>query len=259
MDRGFEARGEGATEGDAKGSVVEDPDERARRLVQKREHAMDLQRAGIGALIGGITWPTFSFFDVLQARFVGTGHMGELLALRLPPTFLLLGLAYWARSKPGPTVRQLELAVAVTITTLSICMSWMCIYAGGFDSIYAAGVLLTTAGILFVPRPFRVSVLWMLAGLLPYPIVMFGSTLFVPAMRAELHDVPAMTHAVQFHFVGIVIGLFLAANSHVFWTMRRELYESRSIGRYRLKGASARAAWARSTRPTTTACAATSP
>lgn len=77
MDRGFEARGEGATEGDAKGSVVEDPDERARRLVQKREHAMDLQRAGIGALIGGITWPTFSFFDVLQARFVGTGHMGE--------------------------------------------------------------------------------------------------------------------------------------------------------------------------------------
>ena len=66
-------------------------------------------------------------------------------------------------------------------------------------------------------------------------IVLIGSALFSPRIAAQLHDPAALTTLLigtSYVLAGLV---FLVAGGHIVWTLRRQVFEARSLGRYRLK------------------------
>jgi serine/threonine protein kinase len=210
-------------------------DTRARNAIAIKEHAVDLERGALGATIGTVAWTLFAAIDFLQAELIGTGHLRELLILRVMPIPILLYVTVLARRRPAPTAGQLRAWLVVTMVTLSLACSLMSIYTGGFGSPYAVGLLISNMGFIFVPRPFKETLRYVGLSLSMYPLSLFTSALFLPHMRAQLDEVEVLVRLVQFHVVGIMTGTFIAGVTHILFTMRKELFESRSVGRYRLK------------------------
>jgi serine/threonine protein kinase len=66
-------------------------------------------------------------------------------------------------------------------------------------------------------------------------LVLLGSALVSPTIAAQLHDPAAVTTLLL--GAAYVIGTFvlLVVNGHIVWTLRRQVFEARSLGRYRLK------------------------
>ncbi len=210
-------------------------EERSRRAIAARELSVDVQRLRVASWVGLAVWISFAVFDALQVRYLGVPHLRELLTLRGAMALYLFALAIYARLETRMTEAKLEVAFVSVLSGMTTCMALASLYTGGFESLYGAGILISTSAVVLVPRPFPVMFLRMLVILLPYPIVLFGSTLFVPEMRAALSDPRAMAFTLQFHFVGTATGIFLGLVSHALWSMRRELYAAQSVGRYRLK------------------------
>ncbi len=203
--------------------------------IEVKEHLADLRRAEVGALGVLGLWPLFGLFDLLQTSVVGTGDLMRLLLFRAIPLPFLLATFVVVRRRPAMTRRAYELFAALTLWSFSVSLSLMCIETGGLTSLYAVGVLLATMGIFFFPTPFRTSLRAVFLTLMTYTAVLYGSTAFVPSMRAQLGDARALGVSVQFHLVGYAIGALVAFVNHSLWSMRRELMRTRSIGKYRLK------------------------
>ena len=210
-------------------------EERAKRAVAMQEFAFDLGRVRSVARVGIPIWFAFLLVDWLQATYVGTGHLRELVTARVASGLVLTGLGVLAHVASWITPAILEACFALAGATLTVGVSFMCLYSGGFESYYAGGILLSTIVMVLLPRPFSRAMPIVALVLLPYPAVLFGSTLFMPEMRAQIGTVKAITLAGLFHVVGIAACIFIAFVSHTLWSIRHELFESRSMGRYRLE------------------------
>lgn len=200
-----------------------------------QEFAFDLERVRSAARVGIPIWFAFLLVDWLQATYVGTGHLRELVTARLASGLVLTVLAVMAHVASWITPAILETCFALAGVTLTVGVSFMCLYSGGFESYYAGGILLSTIVMVLHPRPFSRSMPTIALVLLPYPIVLFGSALFLPEMRVQLATPKAITLGVLFIVVGVGACVFIAFVSHTLWSIRHELFQSRSMGRYRLE------------------------
>ena len=65
--------------------------------------------------------------------------------------------------------------------------------------------------------------------------MLFGSALFSPRIAAQLHDPAAL--ATLLLGASYILGtyVFLVVGGHIVWSLRRQVFEARSLGRYRLK------------------------
>ncbi len=228
-----------------KGGASVSLEERAAQAIAARELEGDLERSRLAAIVGIFVWAAFIPFDYLNANYLGFGHLEELLTIR----FAMLGyiafvamLSHWAKDGRVVFGREvligeglLEFFFLSILSGMSACLGFASLYTGGFESVYGSGILLSTSAIILVPRHFKQMVKRMLVILLPYPAVMWGSTFFVPEMHDALGDLRPMAWTIGFHFVGFLAAVFLSIVSHILWAMRRELYISQSVGRYRLK------------------------
>jgi serine/threonine-protein kinase len=69
----------------------------------------------------------------------------------------------------------------------------------------------------------------------PFFCILLGAALFSPHVAAQLHDPAAVTmFALN---TGYILGtyVFLVVGGHVVWSLRRQVFEARNLGRYRLK------------------------
>ncbi|HMJ09988.1 MAG TPA: serine/threonine-protein kinase, partial [Polyangiaceae bacterium] len=209
-------------------------EERSRQAIAARELQTDFQRARVTVRVGLPVWTSFAVFDFLQATYGGGGNLKALLTIRFAMALFLLVLVIWAQLERRITRFKVELGLLLSGVLLSASLALMCLYSGGFESFYTPGITLIMFAMITVPRPVSKNALWMLLVFAPYSLVLFGSTLFVPFMQQALHEPRALAAAVQYHLVGLATGAFVCVLSHNIWVMRRELYESQGIGRYRL-------------------------
>jgi hypothetical protein len=112
----------------------------------------------------------------------------------------------------------------------------MALYCGGVDSHYVNGVsivLLVRAAM--IPTPWRRGFVSLLLDAAPYPLIVFGGSLLDPALRATLRAPGHLAYfALDFTFV-VATAIMGALSSHFVWVARRQVYEARKLGRYRLK------------------------
>jgi serine/threonine-protein kinase len=112
----------------------------------------------------------------------------------------------------------------------------LCLVSGGLLSPYAAmiPVVLLGRGVL-IPDHWRRG-LWQLG--VPaflYPAILLGAAPFSAEIAAQLRD-PAALGVLAFN-LSVVLGAWglLVVAGHRVWALRRQVFESRNIGRYRLR------------------------
>jgi serine/threonine-protein kinase len=130
-------------------------------------------------------------------------------------------------------LRRVEL---LRLTSACGVLATMCVLFHGFASPYAPGICLVLSTRLMVStEPLRRELLITGVIALIHPAVLFVCCAFLPPLRTQLHDSRAMsTFAINTAFIQGT-GLIVVIASHILWSLRRQLHEAKSVGRYKLK------------------------
>ena len=206
------------------------------RAVERAEHRANLLRLRPGMTYAVGLWITFALADWAGDAFISPGSLSWLLGIRALILPLLLGALARLYISPEPTPRQTRILIFAMFSSAAVGLSLMCVGFEGLRSIYFGGILVALAcrGAL-VAESWREGVwsyLWVASA---YPAVLLTSTWYSPLTRAQLDQPDAVAaFVIQAAFLYGTAGLTLMAG-HAYWALRRQVFESRSIGRYRLK------------------------
>jgi hypothetical protein len=204
-------------------------DERAQAAVLEVELELDSARARLMSRYGAPIWAGFALYDVLQSTRPEVGHLSELLFLRALGTLLLAGFAVWGQRNQRRTRWRIDLSTTLAGMLLSLCLSLMSLYDGGFASMYGPGLVLVMCVINAVPRPFRRALRVNLLVISPYPVVLAAAALFSGQHAALLRERGAVTAAVQFHFTLLATLCFVSLLGHTVWSLRRQLLATQAL------------------------------
>lgn len=206
------------------------------RILDDREHAENVLRLRrvLGPAAG--LWMLFGILDVLVATSIEPGPLGPFAVVRVIG-FCLVLLA-WARLGRPPRLspRAFHVLEVSLFTCVTVLISIMGLWYHGLTTPYFTGVilvLLVRGGILY--QPWRQGVWQLGIPALAHPLFFLVIAPFSPTIQAQLansHQLAIFLHN-QFFVLGSWVVLVLT--SHVVWGMRRQLFEARTIGRYRLK------------------------
>jgi serine/threonine-protein kinase len=204
--------------------------------IEQAEHVANLLRLRKGMVVGVLLWPAFLVADLIVARHVQPGTLWVLLCIRFVTWPVLAAglLAFFRRPYPSPRATRLIASGIFTLATASLAL--MCVWVGGFRSIYYAGIILVlVCRGAFAAEPWREGALNTGLMVITYSLVLFGSTLFSGSTAAQLADPGSLSiFAVNTCFL-VSTGVLTTVAGHVIWMLRKQVFEARSIGRYRLK------------------------
>lgn len=221
-------------------SAVEAPDDR--QLLTDRDQQLTLaeHRATVGRLrrlipVAIALWLGFFFVDFVLATWVVPGPLWPYLVLRLIGVLPLA--ATWMRLRHERPPSPGELAVFDVVMTGSSAglLAGMCLLSGGLTSPFATYIAMVIAGRAAVwPNPWRVGLRRLGVAAVASPVVVAAALPFSPSLRAQLSDAHAV--ATYFFFLMLIFGAWalLVIGSHNAWTLRRQVFSTRSIGRYKL-------------------------
>ncbi len=172
-------------------------------------------------LDGLIAWGMYpgTFLRSLAVRFVcGLGMYASLRALSRATTYgaMTLGLVLLALFVNGG---------------VGLVATWL----GGVSSPYHPGSLVVIAVMGFSPLPWKRLVPIVLASWLAYPLVVLAGALLDPAQRAALHGLVAVVPLIAITATGLIVSVMACIGASLAWTLRQQVFESRSIGRYQLR------------------------
>jgi serine/threonine-protein kinase len=206
-----------------------------RELIAKREEQDTARRLRSALAVGSVLWPTAALMDLVIAHG-DLRVLHWLLCARALGTVLIAGAWFalrWSRVLSPGTVKLIDVSV---MTFACILMSMLCLPSGGIESRYSSAILLVMmARASALAEPWRRGAPIYLLLALTFPLSMFGASYFDPKIAAQLADRELLrTFGIQCFLLwhGAGIG---AACGHAVWRARREIYETQSLGRYRLK------------------------
>ncbi|MGE0787253.1 MAG: serine/threonine-protein kinase [Sandaracinaceae bacterium] len=209
-------------------------DERTR--VEREEHYANVLRFRAAITVGVFLMPAFGLLDLLVDRFIEPGVLTYFWSIRFALWPVAIAI-YWRLSRPPvPSPRALT-AFALTAWGLASGMvGLMCAEYGGLESDYTQGFIVITgiAGAAIL-EPWRRGVVRASIVTAVGPLVLLARVVFDADLRPQLSDPRALaTFAESMTFVVCLVGL-IVLSSHTMWALRRQVFESRSIGRYRLE------------------------
>ncbi len=187
-----------------------------------------------GVTLGFWIYLCFTATDYLIAQ-VNSVAFWEVFRVRLVVQILLIPLIWTIREK-DLTKKQFRFAETLTYTVASAGVTLMCIPTGGLTSLYFAGVMLVLlARSVFVSEHWRKTLPTTVTIILPYPGILLMGAVFDARLSSQLSDRNAIfLFLMQLSFI-ICVGVLAAWAGHSVWALRRKVYESRALGRYRLE------------------------
>jgi eukaryotic-like serine/threonine-protein kinase len=205
--------------------------------VEREEHAGRVGRMRAALRVALVAWPAFAFVDWFLVTFVHPGRLSVYLAARLLGLVaIVLGAVRLSRGMKAPGARGLRALDTGVFTALCAFIALPAIECGGLESPLALGVCtLLVARTAVLGDHFRLSLLPVGLGVAAYPVVVGLTTLVSPEIVAQLRNRQAVaTFALSLLFLGGAAALTLVGGQLV-WRLRREVFETRSLGRYRVK------------------------
>ncbi len=228
----------GSATGNNSSSLVHGSSRAIQRLsaVDRQEHLANLMRWRRAMVLGVIFWPSFGLVDFMVAEVMRLGNLAFLLSIRfalLPFYGLMLWRTYRLPDISAKTLRAFDL---FAFGSASGAIALMATRLGGFTSIYFGGILVViVCRGAFVAEPWEKGLVANAIIIAAWVGVLVVTAFFTPHLAAQLHDPRILgTFGVQFGFVAST-ALLVVVGGHAFWALRRQVFESRSIGRYRLK------------------------
>lgn len=181
-------------------------------------------------------WLGFTVVDLAAVRYLHAGSLSHFVALRL--VLLAVAPISYALSRPQGNLSEWR----VRAPDLLICcagavlIALMCVEFRGLASPYVPGFCLAILlrGVSS-PDPWKRGAIMTGVPALAFFAVLFGSAFFSKSVAAQLSDPAAIT--TLFINVAYVLGtcVSLVLGSHTVWSLRRQVFEARNLGRYRLK------------------------
>ncbi len=206
------------------------------QLLERSEHYSNVLRVRRLAVLSSIAWPLFGLVDAFIVLAVHPGRYWVYLACRLAGVLAFTPAIVRVCSEPRPSpklLRALELYVTIGMIVLIAIPT---IEFRGLESPLILGAIVVVVARAVVTaehwkQGIGPSVLLFTA----YGFVTVLLTALSPVNRHQLTDSGAVaTFALYQLFFGAVILMTLLGGNAV-WELRRQVFESRSLGRYRLK------------------------
>ncbi len=187
------------------------------------------RRARLPAVAGWLVWVPFDI--ALTGMYPGTLPRSLLLrALSFVAIMGCLEAVVRARSYHAMTAWLVALGVAINGGIASIGAA-----LGGVQSPYNPGSVVFLAVMGFCPLPWRRVLPVTLAAWAVYPAALVLFAAFDAVQCATLRREGALLSLAVSSVVGLTVAALATIGASLSWTLRQQVFESRSIGRYQLR------------------------
>lgn len=207
-----------------------------KRRIEQEELVSDVLRLRWLSVVGAIAWLAFALQDWMVAAINGWGRLSWFLGVRVIG-LIPIGLAFWRLRNPRGFTRRSFLAFDIGIfCIIQAGLTSLCLEYGGISSRYFLGVLVgLIARTSALAAPWQRGVAIIGVPLCVFPVFMMVASFFVPELRAQFSNAADRSIFIQSVFVSAAAGAICVWGGHGAWAIRRQLFETRSIGKYRLK------------------------
>jgi hypothetical protein len=218
------------------GTVLGEGSESGTPRVEVEEHYANVVRFRVALMTCVVIVPGFGLLDLLVELAIQPGVLAYFLTIRGFVLANAAAISWWLRTRPLPTPTQLYVLESYSWGLGSLMIGLMCAEYGGLASPYAPGfmVVIGVAGAATVDRWQR-GLKRLASVLLTGPTTLLAITALDPARRVQFLDVAALAHLGEGAAFLLVTFALTLLGSHTMWTLRRQVFASRSIGRYRLE------------------------
>ena len=204
--------------------------------VERQEHQANVLRLRRGARLGFGMWIAFVGIDVWSDAYIQPGTLWDLLTIRACAVVLPSLAMVRLYMRPPPSPRMLAMLSLMIFGVSSYAVATMTLVIGGIDSPYFPGTLIVmVAQAAFYAQPWRRAILQVVAIASAYPVMAIIG-IFLSDENARDWADPAIRAIYFLNCANVVVlAAFAGFASHLAWSMRRRIFESRSVGRYRLE------------------------
>ena len=173
--------------------------------------------------------------DLATHDALGTGSLQFILIVRFATTAFHIAVVAPLFRTPLPSPRVAEILAASVFPVTSFALMLIATHQGGLTSPYVTAVFVVVMGHTIAwPSPWKKGAVYAALSGFVYPIGLVVASAFDDRLAAQLHD----KHAVAVFAVYVAViaaGAIVAVwGGHVVWSLRRSVFESRKLGRYRL-------------------------
>jgi serine/threonine-protein kinase len=206
-----------------------------RQIIRNREEHDAVRHVRNAHTAGAVFWPLTFPLDVLVANG-NTTLLWRLLAARAVGWAIILvcWLRLGSHRDLGPS--GVRLFDALSLNSISILLCVMSLMTGGIESRYAGGLLVVmVVRAATVAKPWTRGIIDYLPLWVAFPLFMLGMERIDPRIAAQFANQASLTAFVLQNFLLVTAASACVVCGHATWRARREVYEARDLGRYRLK------------------------
>jgi hypothetical protein len=183
-----------------------------------------------------VGWSSFAIVDVyVKLVILPSVPLLWMLGWRLVGVMLILFASFLApRLPPNPVT--LVLLEALAFGGASACLGLIAMRYGGLASHYVAGVsLILFTQTMALPSRWKRALSLTALDVVAFVGVLALAAFTRPEMRAQWADGATVALFVQDYVLVIATAVGTAVGGHIIWVARRQVFQARQLGRYRLK------------------------
>jgi serine/threonine-protein kinase len=208
----------------------------AQERIARHRHAAEILRARGVLLVGCSLWLLVGGgLDLYAHPRIGHGSLLFVLAVRgAVSAFHAVALSTLYRDPlPPPSVTGPLMASVFPVTALGLTV--IAVPMGGLTSPYVTAIfVIVMVQSIATPGPWRTGGVLAAVTTAIYPAGMLLATTIDDTARAQLDDPVAVTYFTTFVAVLGAGAIVVAWGGHIVWSLRRSVFETRNLGRYRL-------------------------
>jgi eukaryotic-like serine/threonine-protein kinase len=205
------------------------------QFFERQDHATSAGRLRRLLPLAMLLWMGFFVVDAVLAKWVVPSDLLPYLLLR-SVGLIPLGVAWWRLHGRLPSPGELKVLDLSMTASCAGLLSGMCLLSGGLLSPYNAYLPLVLIGRAAVlPNHWKEGALRLGVPALLHPMVLGLGALLSEPIAVQFSTASGSG---TFFFYLMLLGgawLLLVIGGHNVWALRRQVFRSRSIGRYRLE------------------------
>lgn len=204
--------------------------------IEREELTSDILRMRWLSAAAAVIWSAFAIDDWLIATYISPVSLTRFLSIRAAGLLVVLWYMIRLRSKRKMTrVSYMTYDIGV-FTVIQAALSAMCVEFEGIASPLVTGILVVLVSrATILACHWRRGLLFLGIPLLAFPCVLGGASILLPEIRQQFVDPHARAVFLRHLFVLAAALGVCVWGAHGNWALRRQLFEARSVGRYRLK------------------------
>jgi hypothetical protein len=183
-----------------------------------------------------VGWSSFAAVDVYVKLVIAPDvPLLWMLGWRLVGVMLILFASFLATRIP-PNAVVLALLEALAFGGSTACLGLIAVRYGGLASHYIAGVsLILFTQTMALPSRWKRALTLTSLDVVAFVAVLGAAAFKRDDIRAQWQDSATLALFVQDYVLVVAAAVGTAVGGHLIWTARRQVFQARQLGRYRLK------------------------